>query len=106
MLQKDPQSTTIAAVHWTPDDKGKRVRPRATWRTVENEEWNESHVQQPWGRWLGWPRILEGRNFVAVVDVNDNDDDDDGYGDDDGTLDDKIKWFKPNLIDACAVSSN
>ncbi|XP_062604830.1 protein mono-ADP-ribosyltransferase PARP11-like [Saccostrea cucullata] len=38
VLRKDSQSTTRTALHWTPEGKRKRGRPRTSWRrTVEGE---------------------------------------------------------------------
>ena len=46
-LRRDPQSITRTALHWTPDGKRKRGRPRTTWRrTVESEM---KAMQHSWG---------------------------------------------------------
>ena len=46
-LEKDSISYTKTALHWTPDGKRKRGRPKTTWRrTVEAELKEMNHT---WG---------------------------------------------------------
>lgn len=65
-LRKDPQSITRTALHWTPDGKRKRGRPRTTWRrTVEGEMKAMQHS------WNSLTRLAQDRqkwrNFVAAL---------------------------------------
>ena len=47
VLLKDANSTTKGAIHWTPEGKRKRGRPKATWRrTVEAKMKTMNHS---WG---------------------------------------------------------
>ena len=47
VLCKDANSITKVAIHWTPEGKQKRGRPKTTWqRTVEVEMKNMNHS---WG---------------------------------------------------------
>ena len=44
VLRKDANSITIVAIHWTPEGKCKRGKPKTTWwRTVEAELKNMNH---------------------------------------------------------------
>ena len=64
-LRKEQQSITRTALHWTPDGKRKRGRPRTTWRrTVEAEM---GAIQHSWG---SLTRLAQDRqkwrDFVAA----------------------------------------
>ena len=66
VLRKEPQSITRTALHWTPDGKRKRGRPRTTWRrTVEDEM---KAIQHSWG---SLARLAQDRrkwkDFVAAL---------------------------------------
>lgn len=64
-LRKDPQSIIRTALHWTPDGKRKRGRPRITWRrTVEYEM---GAIQHSWGSLTRLAQDRrEWRAFVAA----------------------------------------
>ena len=66
VLRRDPQSITRTALHWTPDGKRKRGRPRATWRrTVESEI---KAMQHSWGSLTRLAQDRQGwRSFVAAL---------------------------------------
>ena len=66
VLRRDPQSITRTALHWTPDGKRKRGRPRTTWRrTVENEM---KAMQHSWGTLIRLAQDRQGwRRFVAAL---------------------------------------
>ncbi|XP_062613385.1 uncharacterized protein LOC134275161 [Saccostrea cucullata] len=66
VLRKDPQSTARAALHWTPEDKRKRGRPRTSWRrTVEGEM---KAMNQTWGSLTRLAQVRQGwRKFVAAL---------------------------------------
>ena len=65
-LRKEPDHIAKIALHWTPEGKRKRGRPRNTWRrTVESElkEWNET-----WGTISRKAQSREEwRSFVAAL---------------------------------------
>ena len=82
MLRKDANSITKVAIHWTPEGKWKRDRPKKTWqRTVEAEMKN---MNLSWGsiQWLASDRDSGGGNSLlpymptGVTGSDDNDDDD------------------------------
>ena len=63
VLRKDPQSVTRTALHWTPDGKRKRGRPRMTWRrTVENEMKAMQHS------WSLLTRLVQDNHATYFVD--------------------------------------
>jgi hypothetical protein len=47
ILRKHPQSITRTALHWTPEGKRKRGRPRTSWRRTAESEMKA--MQQTWG---------------------------------------------------------
>lgn len=66
VLRGNPQSITRTALHWTPDGKRRRGRPRTTWRrTVESEM---KTMQHSWG---SLTRLAQDRqrwrSFVAAL---------------------------------------
>ena len=65
-LRREPDHISRIALHWTPEGKRKRGRPRNTWRrTVESEMnlWNET-----WGTITRKAQNrLEWRSFVAAL---------------------------------------
>ena len=66
ILRKDPSSITRTALHWTPDGKRKRGRPRVTWRrTVDSEI---KAMQHSWGSLTRLAKNRqEWKNFVAAL---------------------------------------
>ena len=66
VLCKDVNSITKVAIHWTPEGKRKRGRPKTTWRrTVETEMKNVNHS---WGTIQRLARDSQGsRGFVAAL---------------------------------------
>ena len=66
VLRRDPLSITRTALHWTPDGKRKRGRPKTTWRrTVENEM---KAMQHSWGSLTRLAQERRGwRSFVAAL---------------------------------------
>ena len=45
MLRKEPGDITRTALHWTPEGKRKRGRPKNTWRrTAERDEDPKPHL--------------------------------------------------------------
>ena len=64
VLRKDANSITKVAIHWTPEGKRKRDRPKKTWqRTVEAEMKN---MNLSWGtiQWLASDRDRGGGNSL------------------------------------------
>ena len=63
---KDANSITKVAIHWTPEEKRKRGRPKTTWRrTVEAEMKNMNHS---WGTIRRLASDRQGwRSFVAAL---------------------------------------
>ena len=47
VIRKDSRSHTKTALHWTPDGKRKRGRPKTTWRRTVEAELKE--MNQTWG---------------------------------------------------------
>uniref|UniRef100_UPI0025FC2CDF hypothetical protein n=1 Tax=Thiolapillus sp. TaxID=2017437 RepID=UPI0025FC2CDF len=66
VLRKDANSITKVAIHWTPEGKRKRGRPKTTWRrTVEAEMKNMNHS---WGTIQRLASDRQGwRSFVAAL---------------------------------------
>ena len=66
VLRKDAGSITKVAIHWTPEGKQKRGRPKTTWRrTVEAEMKNTNHS---WGTIQRLASDRQGwRCFVAAL---------------------------------------
>ena len=66
VLRKDANSITIVAIHWTPEGKRKRGRPKTTWRrTVEAEMKTMNHS---WGTIQRLASDRQGwRSFVAAL---------------------------------------
>ena len=65
-LRKEPDSITRTALHWTPEGKRKRGRPRNTWRrTIETELKDLGHT------WGSIQRLAQCRSdwrtFVAAL---------------------------------------
>ena len=69
VLPKDVISITEVAVHWTPEGRRKRGRPKTTWRrTVEAEMKNVNHS---WGTIQRLASDRQGwRGFVAAPDAS------------------------------------
>jgi len=68
VLRREPKSITRTALHWTPEGKRKRGRPRTTWRrTVEIEMKAMKHT------WRSLTRLAQDRqrwrDFVAALDT-------------------------------------
>ena len=64
MIRKYRNAFIMTALHWTPDGKGKRGRPKNTWRrTIEgdiktmNNTWGQSE-RWPWTDRNGGPLLL------------------------------------------------
>ena len=68
VLRREPQSIARTALHWTPDGKRKRGRPRTTWRrTVEYEM---KAMQHSWGSLTKLAQDRQRwRNFVGALDT-------------------------------------
>ena len=72
MLRKDANSVTKVAIHWTPEGKRKRCRPKTTWRrTVEVEMKKMNHS---WGTIQRLANDRQGwRSFVAALNASRHD---------------------------------
>ena len=74
VLCKDANSITKVVIHWTPEEKRKRCRPKTTWRRTVEVEMKKNHswgtIQRLASDRLGW------RSFVAALYVMGSDDDD------------------------------
>ena len=67
----DIQTITSTALHWTPDGKIKKGRPRTTWRrTVEREI---KAMQHSWGHCRGWLKTRGSADFDAALGVTADD---------------------------------
>ena len=66
VLRKDPKSIVRTALHWTPEGKRRRGRPKTTWRrTVEGEM---EAMKHSWGSLARLAQDRQGwRNFVAAL---------------------------------------
>ena len=66
VLRKEPGNITRTALHWTPEGKHKRGRPKNTWcRTVEEER---RTLQHTWGTIQKLAQNKkEWRTFVAAL---------------------------------------
>ena len=65
-MRREPQTITRTSLHWTPDGKRKRGRPRTTWRrTVESEMKTRQHSWGPLTR-LAQDR-QRWRDFVVAL---------------------------------------
>ena len=69
VLRREPESISRTALHWTPEGKRARGRPRTTWRrTVEGEM---KALGQTWGSLTRLAKDrLEWRSFVAALHTN------------------------------------
>ena len=67
VLRKDADFITKVAIHWTPEGKRKRGRPKTTWRrTVEAEKMKS--MNHKWGTIQRLASDREGwRSFVAEL---------------------------------------
>ena len=69
VLHKDANSITKVVIHWTPEGKRMRGRPKTNWRrTVEAEK---KKLKHSWGTIQRLARdIQRWKNFVAALDTN------------------------------------
>ena len=69
VLCKDANSITKVAIHWTPEGKRKRGRPKTTWRRTREAEMKK--MNHSWGTIQRLASDRQGwRSFVAALHAN------------------------------------
>ena len=68
VLRKDANSITKVSIHWTPEGKRKRGRPKTSWPRAVKAEMNMNHS---WGTIQRLASDRQGwRSFVAALPAN------------------------------------